>query len=246
MVTQQQIDRVILAGGSSGLPFLKELLFKTLSGQVVPVRPEDIVIGEHCEKAVAYGIAIEAAEERNRSLRTHNSIGPCVFNELFFFTSPRRDEPAQRPTISLVRKGKPEKLAAGTLLSGPMELGAFQAEYEIRLPYRPHGSLFYWFSDIDDPENVRFSRLNVEQDILRLPPKVGSEFRLKITFDNQRGMITPEFAVNDQVLTAGSFIFGGPPFRRRSSIICGHRFRNVELLRSKSVGCSQDSPNSLS
>lgn len=223
VVSLQQIDRVILAGGSSGLPFLRELLFKTLTGQV-GIRHEDIVIGEHCEKAVAYGIAIEGAEERNRSLRTHHSIGPCVFNELFFFTSPRRDEPAQRPVVSLLRKGKNEKLPAGTLLSGPMELGGFQAEYDVRLPYRPHGSLFYWFSDIDDPANVRDSRLNIEQDILRLPPKVGNDFRLKITFDNQRGMITPEFVMNNQTLGAGAFSFGGLRFAEEARSYAGIDF----------------------
>jgi len=223
VVSLQQIDRVILAGGSSGLPFLKELLSKTLSGQVQVVF-EDIVVGEHCEKAVAYGIAIEAAEERNRSLRTHHSIGPCVFNELFFFTSPRRDEPAHRPSISLIRKGGSEKLPPGTLLSGPMQLGGFQAEYDVRLPYRPHGSLFYWFSDSDDAENVRYSRLNVEQDILRLPPKMGNEFRLRITFDNQRGLITPEFVVNNQTLTAGPFSFGGLRFAEEARSYAGIDF----------------------
>jgi molecular chaperone DnaK (HSP70) len=171
VVSLQQIDRVILAGGSSGLPFLRELLFKTLSGQV-PVRMEDIVIGKHCEKAVAYGIAIEAAEEKNRSLRTHHSIGPCVFNQFFFFVSPRRDEPAQLPATSVVRKGKTEKLPPGTLLRSHGTRGFSSGE--VRLPYRPHGALFYWFSDVANPENVRFSRLNVEQDILRLPPKSGT------------------------------------------------------------------------
>jgi hypothetical protein len=89
-----------------------------------------------CEKAVAYGIAIEAVEEKNRSLRTHHSIGPCVFNELFLFTSPRRDEPAQRPSISLIRKGSSEKLATkvSTLLSALSRVRSSVSGLLFRLP----------------------------------------------------------------------------------------------------------------
>jgi prophage maintenance system killer protein len=208
VVRVDRIDKVILAGGSSGLPFLRELLYKTLSG-LVHINLEDIVVGPHCEKAVAYGVAVEAAEERNRSLKTHHSIGPCVFNELFLFTAPRRDEQAIRPTLSLVRSQGLEKMEAGTLLSGPTQLGGFQLEYEVRLSYRPHGSLFYWFTDRAEGSDPRDTRLNIEQDILRLPPQAGQQFRLRITFDDKRGMLSPEFIVGAQTLQGAPFSFGG-------------------------------------
>jgi molecular chaperone DnaK (HSP70) len=204
----ERIDKVILAGGSSGLPYLRELLYRTLSGHV-KIEPEDIIIGEHCDKAVAYGAAVEAAEERNRSLRTHHSIGPCVFNELFLFAAPRRDELPIRPKVTLISDHKKVSLEPGTLLTGPMQLRAFQSEYEIHLPYRPHGVLFYWFTDKDNPEDARTERLNVQQDIVRLPPKFESTLRLRIAFDDKRGMISPEFSVGTQAVQGAAFNFGG-------------------------------------
>ena len=54
---------MILAGGSSGLPFVKELISRTLTGQIT-FDPARVMVGGNCDKAVAYGIAIEAAKGR--------------------------------------------------------------------------------------------------------------------------------------------------------------------------------------
>jgi molecular chaperone DnaK (HSP70)/fido (protein-threonine AMPylation protein) len=204
----QSLDRAILAGGSSGLPFLRELLARTLAGQI-DIESSNIIVGEHYERAVAYGIAVEAAEERNRSLRTHNAIGPCVFNELFLYSAPRRRETPVKPRITLIEGESERTLPPGILLPGPMRLGGFEVEYKVELPYRPHGSLIYWFTDMqreDDPEG---NRLNTEQDIVRVPPKPKSSFRLKISFDDTRGMITPTFLFGDDVISGAPFFFGG-------------------------------------
>ena len=208
VVRLEQLDRVVLAGGSSGLPFLRELLSRTLAGQI-ETKPDDIVVGENCEKAVAYGIAIEAAEERNRSLRTHNSIGPCVFNELFLYSAPRRREAAIKPKITLVEGKSKKKMDPGVLLPGAMRLGSFEVEYKIELPYRPHGSLFYWFTDKQSGEEPENARLNIEQDIVRVPPKSTTSFGLKISFDEMRGMITPKFIFDKDVIPGAPFVFGG-------------------------------------
>ncbi|HEX6803909.1 MAG TPA: Fic family protein [Terriglobales bacterium] len=208
VVRLERMDKVILAGGSSGLPFLRELLLRTLAGQI-ETKPEDIVVGENCERAVAYGIAIEAAEERNRSLRTHNSIGPCVFSELFLYSAPRRREPAIKPEVTLVEGKSEKKMSPGVVLPGAMRLGGFELEYKVDLPYRPHGSLLYWFTDKQNTEDPEGARLNIEQDIVRVPPKSTMMLRMKISFDDARGMITPTFIFGKDVIPGAPFVFGG-------------------------------------
>ncbi len=207
-VQLQQLDKVILAGGSSNLPFLRELLISTLSGQVL-VRPEDVVLGKNSEKAVAYGIAIEAAEDRNKALRTHNAVGPCVFNELYLFSAPRRREKAIRPKIRFWEKKNNTEQVPGTLLAGPMQVSDFKLDYQVELPFRPHGSLFYWFSSSPDPDSPEYERLNIEQDVLHLPPKSEGRFQLTIEFDSERGLISPYFTFGTERLKGAPFSFGG-------------------------------------
>ena len=47
----QQLDKIIVAGGSSLLPFIRELLIKSISGQI-SFKPEDVLLGSASEKAV--------------------------------------------------------------------------------------------------------------------------------------------------------------------------------------------------
>jgi molecular chaperone DnaK (HSP70) len=168
----QQLDKIIVAGGSSRLPFLRELLIKSISGQI-PFKPEDVLLGSTSEQAVALGIAVEAAQDRTKSQRTHHAIGPCVFSELYFVTAPRRREQAVLPKIHVGGKRQIVDLPAGTLLAGPMQVDEFTIEYRIDLPFRPHASLLYWFCDKPDVDSPEANRLNVSQDILHLPPKEG-------------------------------------------------------------------------
>ena len=90
-----------------------------------------------------------------------------------------------------------------------MQVDEFTAEYKLELPFRPHGSLLYWFCekpDVSDPEQ---NRLNFSQDVLHLPPKTGSGFNLRIRFDPEYGLLTPTFIVGNSEITGAAFPFGG-------------------------------------
>jgi cell filamentation protein, protein adenylyltransferase len=204
-VQLQPLDKVILAGGSSGLPFLSQLVAKTLAGQV-GFNPRDIVVGEHFEKAVAYGLAFEAREQRKRSLRTHHSIGPCVFNRLFLYVAARRNEGFNKPYIKRIEKDEQINCDPGVLLDGPMRVGGFRTEYSIKLPFRPPGSLLFWFCDREDPTDPTADRLNIRQDVLRLPPDAHKSFTLTLEF-GENGLVKPTFGVDGKKLEASPFLF---------------------------------------
>lgn len=204
-VQLEHLDRVILAGGSSALPFLTQLVAKTLAGQVA-FKAKDIVVGAHLEKAVAYGLAFEAREQRKRSLRTHHSIGPCVFNRLFLYAARRRSEVFERPYISRVEKTKQIHCEPGVLLDGPMRIGEFASEYTIKLPFLPKESLFFWFCDKEDSSNPEADRLNLRQDVLRLPTKTHKSFTLRLEF-SEDGLVKPIFTFDGKRLEASPFLF---------------------------------------
>lgn len=219
----QHLDKIIVAGGSSRLPFLRELLIKSISGQI-DFKPEDVLLGSTSEKAVALGIAVEAAQDRAKTKRTHHAIGPCVFNELFFITAPRRRDEPILPRIRRRSGGRPAEHPAGTLLSGAMEVSDFTLEYMVDLPFRPHGSLLYWFCEKADVESPDENRLNVGQDVLHLPPKTTTSFVLRISFDPERGMISPEFVFGDQTVAGTPFHFGRLKLRKEINAYTGLDF----------------------
>jgi len=201
------LDKVILAGGSSGLPFLSQLLAATLAGEVA-VKSKDIIIGRDFQKAVAYGLAIEAKEQRKRALRTNDSIGPCVFSPLHLYVASSRGVPPEKPYVWRLAGEKKQTQAPGALLTGPMRVGGFVSEYEIRLPFRPHNSLFYWFCDSDEKHNPASDRLNLQQDVIQTPKGAHKSFTLKLEF-GQDGLVRPTFKFGDRPLQGGPFLYGG-------------------------------------
>ena len=203
----QHLDKVILAGGSSGLPFLSQLLAKTLAGQIT-VNPKDIIVARDCEKSVAYGLAVEAREQRKRALRTHHSIGPCIFNRLFLFVAPHRSEQPEKPYIKLKTGSSSVTQDPGTLLAGPIRSPGFKIEFEIKLPFKPQGNLVYWFCENEDSVSPNLERLNVNQDILRLPSGVHKTFTLSLEFA-QNGMVKPTFDFDGKKLEASPFLVTG-------------------------------------
>ena len=201
------LDKVVLAGGSSGLPFLTQLLATTLSGEV-EVKTKDIIIGKDVHKAVAYGLAIEAKEQRKRALRTNNSVGPCVFSPLYLYVGSSRVAKPEKPYVWRVSGDRKETHAPGALLAGPMKIGGLAAEYEIKLPFRPHHSLFYWFCDSDQEKSPSGDRLNVQQDVLQVPQNAQKTFALALRF-GEDGIVQPTFKFGDHSLKGGPFLYGG-------------------------------------
>jgi fido (protein-threonine AMPylation protein) len=179
-------------------------LAKTLAGETVAFSPKDIVVGQDFEKAVAYGLAIEAREQRRRALKTHNAIGPCVFGRLFFYTAQRRDEAVQKPYIKRLDDGKEVPQDPGLLLGGAVRIGEFGVEFEVKLSFRPHGALFYWFCDREDPNDPQDQRLNLQNDVLRLPPDAHKTFYLKLQF-SEDGLVEPVFRINEKEIRVPPF-----------------------------------------
>jgi molecular chaperone DnaK (HSP70)/fido (protein-threonine AMPylation protein) len=216
------LDKVILAGGSSGLPFLRELLAVTLAGEV-EVRTKDIIIGKDFQKAVAFGLAIEAKEQRKRALRTNNSIGSCVFNPLYLYVAPSRRVPPEKPYVWRLLGDKKETHVPGTLLAGPMRLGGFVCEYEIKLPFSARGALFYWFCDSDDKADPVADRLNLQQDVLHTPEGTKKSLRLKLEF-GENGLVKPIFGFAAHSIEGSSFLYAGLKLAREVDSFAGIDF----------------------
>lgn len=218
-VRLQSLDKAILAGGSAGLPFLAQLTAKTLAGQI-DLRPTDIIVGTESERAVAFGLALEAREQRKRALRTHNSIGPCVFSSLYLYVAPHRSEEPERPYIKRVHGTKTINQDPGMLLGGPVQTPGFELEFEIKLPFKPKGSLVYWFCENDQTSAPLVDRLNVNQDIVRLPPTASKTFRLKLGF-RENGMVHPVFNFDGKPLEVPPFLFSGLRMAREVESFAG-------------------------
>jgi len=185
-----RIDKVLIAGGSARLPFLSELVYKTLK---TLVRKEDIVVGECAGEAVAYGIGVECREQlqRNPKLAT-DRIAPCVLNDLYLSFSQSRYEPA-RPANSV----RPRR-TNGQLLLAPLQTDTLETNYVFELPFSPKKQLFYWFTGQPVNMSSMGERLNVAHDVLRVPPRASRRLRLQLSF-KENGEIIPtvEFQVID-------------------------------------------------
>lgn len=216
------IDKVILAGGSSHLAFIQQLVAKTLAGQI-NFHQDDIVIGGHFEKAVAFGLAVEAREQRNTALRTHDSIGPCIFNPLYLRVASDRSSGFIRPSVRL--KGKPSSYPDGVLLDGPVQVADdFSLEFEITLPFRPKKYFIYKFYDspVEALEDSAVP-LNLEDDVVRVPINCPATFSLVLGF-GEDGLVRPEFRFDEFQAPARDFFFGGLQISREVESYAGIDF----------------------
>ncbi len=215
------IDKVILAGGSSHLAFIQQLVAKTLAGQVL-FNPEDIIVGEHFDKAVAYGLAVEAREQRNTALRTHDSIGPCIFNPLYLYVANERTSPLLAPLVR--QKNGSTTHNDGALLAGPMQIADFTMDFEIVLPFKPAKYFVYKFFDTPclnhDGSAVP---LNLEDNVVRVPPNCPSRCSLSLSF-GEDGVVRPQFAFGENSVPVRDFFFGGLQIAREIESYAGIDF----------------------
>jgi molecular chaperone DnaK (HSP70)/fido (protein-threonine AMPylation protein) len=203
----EAVDTVVLAGGSSRLPFVRQLVTKTLAGQT-HFNPDHIVLGKHFEKAVAYGLAIEAREQRKTFLRTHNSIGPCIFSPLFLHVSEQRNAPWKPVEAVRLVNGRKIPCQSGALVDGAMELGDFSVDLQVALPFRPQKYFLYRFTDAPLSSEADLIPLNLDKDIVRVPPHWPSKFRLRLDFTGD-GIVRPHFVSDKDELPVSDFFFGG-------------------------------------
>jgi molecular chaperone DnaK (HSP70) len=128
-VSLNRIDKVLVAGGSARLPFMKEeiqLVLPTL------VDKNDIFIGPDIGEAVAYGIAYECLERTKcKSTLSVGKIAPCILNDLYRGFRKMRKEPVKVPRV----KFRDTFLKDERFLSTPFETGESVIAYEIDLVY---------------------------------------------------------------------------------------------------------------
>lgn len=183
-------DYVLLAGGSSSLPFLSQLAKRTLPNEI---RAGTLKRGGAAPAAVAMGIAVECREQADRhpALRSEKLL-PCLLHDLYLTVSDSRRDGHARPSIK-ASSGEPRSnglvLAGRTLIEGDEQI------CEVELPFDPKDRLYYWF---DGNQEWSFeNRYNVVDDALKVPQrergyKRNVQLSLRIAED---GEVTPKFRV---------------------------------------------------
>ncbi len=198
------LDKILVAGGSSRLPFSKEEIHLVMRSLV---DFQDIHFSSDTGKAVAFGIACECMEQikRNPQLSV-GKIAPCILNDLYLgFRKTRRD-----PVIIPKKIHGPDGSISkeGQLLSAPFETEELSLRYKVDLPFDCEGRLFYCFSDVPFEDGPDRTYLNLNQDVLSVTNR-GSKYRrkceLQIDFKTN-GTIKPIFYFTREGKDAGEEI----------------------------------------
>lgn len=166
------ITRTIFAGGSSDLPFLKQLFnkgFRTFVGS------QEILHTKKPGTTVATGLACECKYQTSRSPNLFTArIAPCLLDELYFGVSiNRRDTPV--PVLTKSANGD----IPGKIISAPFAINGYKTEATIDLPFQLEGKFVYSFSNkpfVDATDG----KLNISNDTARLPFDGKSATRAKL------------------------------------------------------------------
>jgi hypothetical protein len=184
----EKIDKILIAGGSSRLPFMKEEIHTVLPTQV---EKSNIFAGADIGEAVAYGIACECREQAKRDPKlTVGKMAPCILNDLYLGFRHSRRDPIRIPRT----KHNGAQLQAGQLLSAPFETEESILKYEVELPFEVGERIFYSFSDKPLHESPDLIPLNLGHDVFSVPQlnkvSIKCELELKI---QPNGMVKPTF-----------------------------------------------------
>ena len=186
------LDKVLIAGGSSWLPFMSEeiaTVFPTM------VRPQDIFVGNDLGTSVAFGIACECKDQakRNPALKL-NTMAPCLLNDLFLgFRLTRRDivVPAKIRTKGSVS-------ADGRLLASPFETETLSFDFDFEFPHEIQEHVFYCFSDRPFSQD-QISYLNLCSDVFLVNTNKSIVKRAKLILDiKKNGMCQPTFYLKEK------------------------------------------------
>jgi len=187
-VPLDRIDKVLVAGGSSHLPFMREEIHKVL---MTLVEKTNIFKASDTGEAVAYGIACECLEQirRDPQLST-GKIAPFVLNNLYLGFRETRRTPVHVPRMTHAGIA----LESGQLLSSPFETKSFTLKYEVELPFKVSDRLFYVFSDRPIGNGRNVTAINLGHDVFSVPKlhrlSMKGELLLEI---NPNGFIRPRF-----------------------------------------------------
>jgi molecular chaperone DnaK (HSP70)/fido (protein-threonine AMPylation protein) len=180
----KKIDRVIVAGGSSKLPFVRDEIEVVLRSKL---NKDDIIIGDDLGNAVAYGIACECRELVKQKKYAGLSVGriaPCLLTDLYIcFRKERRGE-ILFPEIDGENNN-------GLLFTTPFETHDKSLKYTLDLPFDVNDKLFYYFTK-DPVETEDYNFINVTNHVLSIPGKVSRRLELELHI-KQNGSVIPTF-----------------------------------------------------
>jgi Fic family protein/molecular chaperone DnaK (HSP70) len=184
-----RIDRVLVAGGSSRLPFIKEEILMVLPNLV---NRNEIYLGSDIGEAVAFGIACECREQAKRDPQlSTNKISQCILNDLYIGFKQSRRSPIELPRV---RKDG-ILLQDAQLLSAPFETEEMTQTYEVEVPFELGDRLLYYFSPVPLQEDSQATSLNLTHDVFSVPAlkKVSRKCKLTLRIKSN-GMIQPSFS----------------------------------------------------
>ncbi|BDQ38761.1 hypothetical protein SYK_31210 [Pseudodesulfovibrio nedwellii] len=186
------IGKIILAGGSSKAPFLKDLICQAYGAHV---DQEDILRVNNIGETVALGLALECAHQsdKNPELQT-NKLSSCIVNQLY--VGVQRERHSAIIPLTTVCDGV--KRSDGLIFDAPLHIEDHDLTCEITLPNKINPQRFYYcFSDkpFEDLATGDFT-LNHLNDVatLNVKGKLKNKAKLKISF-KEDGYIKPELLV---------------------------------------------------
>jgi Fic family protein len=167
------LDKVLVAGGSSRLPFMKEEIQLPLRS-LVP--PHQIYFGTDVGNSVAFGIACECNEQVRRYPNLSvGKVASCLLNDLYIGFRKTRRDPIMPPKKLKLPDGSFSRI--GQLLSSPFETDELILEYKVELPFDPESRIFYAFSEEPFSDDDDQSILNINNDVVSV--KSGRKYNKK-------------------------------------------------------------------
>lgn len=187
----QNLDKVLVAGGSSRLPFMREELHLPVRS-LVPI--DQIYFGVDTGNAVAFGIACECREQfRKYPNLSVEKVASCLLNDLYIGFRKTRKDKIVPPKKTRSPDGSISKV--GQLLSAPFETEELKLVYKVELPFEPESRIIYSFSeesfaDGDDEQEC----LNINNDVVSVKAnrKYNKKCDLQLEF-KKNGMVKPTF-----------------------------------------------------
>lgn len=181
----KKLDKIIVAGGSAKMPFIKEEIEVAVRTRLTS--KDDIIIGDDLGNAVAFGIACECRELVNQKNYHNLSVGriaPCLLSDLYVCFKKERRGAIQLPAINGEYNG-------GLLYSSPFSTDQQQLSYLLELDFDPNDKIYYYFSNKPFDEDD-FTFLNVTNYVLSIQGKVSRKLELTIDIDTN-GIVIPTF-----------------------------------------------------
>lgn len=180
----KSIDRVIVAGGSAKLPFIREEIELVLRSRLIK---DNIIVGDDLGNAVAYGIACECKELVKQKKYAGLSVGriaPCLLSDLYIcFRKERRGE-IYFPVIG-------GSNTDGLLFSSPFETQGKILKYLVEIDFEANDKLYYYFTK-DKVTEDDFNFINVTNHVITVPSKISKKFEIELEI-KQNGTILPRF-----------------------------------------------------